>query len=144
MAIQNPVTVCVEDSIGNSASVVGTNGHIPVLLPQNSYGTVSVGEVAGTDTLASTTINFSHGLAGVTVANCCALTGAVTETDVMFVYVAFNNHAMNDVTLAGSRYVVGPNMSVQISFAGTPKPTQMVIRLEATECTAFYTAAEVI
>ena len=127
-----------------SANPAYTNDAAHVMLPQNSYGTVSVGEVVGTDTEASTTINFSNGLAGVTVTNNCKLTGAVTEADTMFVYVAFNNHAMSDATLAGYRYVIGPNMSFQISFSGTPKPTQMVIRVDAAECTAFYTAAEAV
>jgi len=114
-----------------------------VALPNNSYGVVSVGELVGTDTEASTEYSFPNGLNGVTITNNCTLLGNLTEADNIFVYAAFNNHLMNDAAVAGLRYLIGPNSSMAFSFFDTPKPTKMTLRIDATQCTAFYAAAEV-
>ena len=142
MAIQNPVTSMGVNSSGDSEAQTVTDGASSVSLPADSYGTLSVGELTGTDTEASTIYSFPNGLAGVSVTNNCPAVYNTTEADGVFIYVGFNNTAFNDAAVPGLRYVVGPGDTLSMAFKNTPLPTQMTLRVDATQVTAFYSAVE--
>lgn len=100
-----------------------------VASPENIFGDVTMGEVVGTGSAATTTISFPNGLLGVTITAC----GTVTPTagNQQTFYVAFNNTAFNDPTLAGLRYMLTAGMEKAFVFSNTPRPTEMYIRTSA-------------
>ena len=95
-----------------------------VSLPQNSSGTLTIGEVDGatTDMATGHTINVATGIKGITVGGI-----AVGSSNIKYYGVAFNNSAFNDPLVAGLRNVVPLGESFTISFNQTPLPTQVEI-----------------
>jgi hypothetical protein len=142
MAIQNPVTNMGVDASGNSEAQLMTSGASKVSLPSDSYGTLSVGELSGTDTEASTIYSFPNGLSGVSVTNNCPAVYNTAEADGVMVYIGFNNTAFNDAAVPGLRYMVGPGDTISLAFTNTPLPSKMTLRVDATQVTAFFSAVE--
>ena len=144
----NTVTV-LENSDGVSGldhRWLGTEGVAHVAIPQNAFGTVSTGEVDGTGTAANTTYYFPNGLNGVTISNAADTAGAYTAAQDAYIYVAFNNSALNDVTTAGYRIAIPPNSSMPINFmfvsGAGPKPTEMTLRVTNATGRATFVAVE--
>ena len=120
----------------------GTNGAAHVTLPQNSSGTLTVGELDATAANPTTsTVNFANGLNGVVI-DYMATDAAATD---VLLYVAFGQTAFNDVTTEGQRFVIPVGDSRTFSFEGsTPLPNSMTLSIvgTGTDSKVFYSAAQ--
>lgn len=109
----------------------GTDGAAHVKTPDSFYGQPFAGEASAT----ATGIALPAGVTGITLSNSPKTDGvygaAAGEAQA---YVAFNNHPLNDSTVAGLRYTIPPFGSITITFSGTPLPTTMELVIGNTDC----------
>lgn len=132
----------IDSTTNKVENIEVTQHHGHVKLPENIFGTVSVYETTGTDSVVVSTYNFPNGLNGAAVANYCSAQSTAITADVN-IYVAFNNTAISDAAVNGMRYTIGPNASMSFPFPSTPKPTKMYIAVDSINVKAFHVAAEV-